>query len=350
MNGMAYTGSGTIFVTDTMSVWTIFNGNLSYDKGAWVVHMLRGVLGDQAFFDGVDAYYHSEYQHAAATTEDFRDVFEGATGVELDWFFQQWIYGSYQPSFRFSYWEEPADGGGNDVYLAVRQIQNSNPTVFTMPVDFFMDFPGTADDDTLTFWIDQREHLFPLHFDNALDTIKLDPSDWVLKLEQMEDWTLHILNSDSALTEGEQTKPYADSVIVRSTGSFTQYSIISGALPDGFALDQDGIISGTTTETGQFTFTVHVRDLVKPYSEDKVFTINVIPLTDGVPGDTDLSGQLDVSDITYYVDYLFGGGPAPMVLNLADVDGSCVLDISDLTYLVDYFFAGGAAPVMGCVN
>jgi hypothetical protein len=350
MNGMAYTGSGTIFVTDTMSVWTIFNSNLSYDKGAWVVHMLRGVLGDQVFFDGVDAYYHSEYQHAAATTEKFRDVFEGATGVELDWFFQQWIYGSYQPSFRFSYWEEPADGGGNDVYLAVRQIQNSNPSVFTMPVDFFFDFPGTADDDTLTMWIDQRQQIFPLHFDNSLDMIKLDPSDWVLKLEQMEDWTLHILNTDSVLSEGEQTKPYFDSVIVRTSGSFSEYSITSGVLPAGYTLDQNGVISGSTTEKGQFDFTVYVRDLVNPYSEEKVFSINVIALTDGIPGDVDLSGQVDISDITFFVDYFFGGGPAPAVINLADVDGSCVLDISDLTYLVEYLFGGGPASVPGCVD
>jgi hypothetical protein len=121
-------------------------------------------------------------------------------------------------------------------------------------------------------------------------------------------------------------------------------------LPSGYTLDQNGIISGSTTEKGQFDFTVYVRDLVKPYSEQKVFSINVNALTDGTPGDANLSGQLDVSDITFFVDYLFGGGPAPLVPNLGDADGSCVLDIGDLTYPVDYLFGGGPPPVPGCID
>ena len=95
MNSMAYTGGGTIYVYDTTNVWNIFHGGRSYDKGAWVVHMLRGVLGHEAFYQGVEAYYNSEFQHGAADTEDFRDVFEAATGVELDWFFEEWIYGTF---------------------------------------------------------------------------------------------------------------------------------------------------------------------------------------------------------------------------------------------------------------
>jgi hypothetical protein len=65
----------------------------------------------------------------------------------------------------------------------------------------------------------------------------------------------------------------------------------------------------------------------------------------GDRGDVDGSGSVDVSDLTYLVDYLFGGGPAPVCLEEADVDGSGSIDVSDLTYIVDYLFGGGAAPV-----
>lgn len=71
----------------------------------------------------------------------------------------------------------------------------------------------------------------------------------------------------------------------------------------------------------------------------------------GVCGDLDNSWSVDVSDLTYFVDYLFGGGAAPQDLEAANVNGDSGVDVSDLTYLVDYLFGGGAdlqcAPVSG---
>ena len=146
---MDYYGGGTIWVDDTTDVWRIFNGSLSYDKGAWVCHMLRGVLGEFKFFAGVDAYYNSEFKYGAANTEDFKNVFEAATGEELDWFFDEWIYGTYYPDYEYSYFQEPSDTGGYDVYLYIDQTQNTMPRVFHMPVDFFFN-QSSGPDDTLT--------------------------------------------------------------------------------------------------------------------------------------------------------------------------------------------------------
>lgn len=58
----------------------------------------------------------------------------------------------------------------------------------------------------------------------------------------------------------------------------------------------------------------------------------------------------DISDLTYLVDYLFGGGPAPPNFCCADVNGSggTLIDISDLTFIVDYLFGGGEAPICSC--
>ena len=64
-------------------------------------------------------------------------------------------------------------------------------------------------------------------------------------------------------------------------------------------------------------------------------------------GDMDHSGALDISDLTYFVDYLFSGGSAPICSEESDVDGSGATDITDLTYLVDYLFSGGPPPA-GC--
>jgi methionine-rich copper-binding protein CopC len=92
--------SGAVYRTDTSSNNTIFSGNSVYRKGAWVLHMLRTVLGDQAFFEAVRAY-RATYQGAAATTAQFRDSVEQATGRDLDRFFDQWVFGTGAPAFAY---------------------------------------------------------------------------------------------------------------------------------------------------------------------------------------------------------------------------------------------------------
>ena len=78
--------------TDLMD---LLNPN-SYQKGAWVLHMLRRKLGDELFKNGVIAYYR-EYRLSNASTTDFQFVMEEVSGVDLDQFFQQWLYNSGHP-------------------------------------------------------------------------------------------------------------------------------------------------------------------------------------------------------------------------------------------------------------
>jgi aminopeptidase N len=347
MNSMDYTGGGTIYISDTTDVWNIF-GTIVYDKGAWVVHMLRGVLGEALFFEGVHAYYNSQYQYAAATTEEFRDVVENATGVELDWFFEEWIYGEYRPNYHWAYWEEASDTGGYDVFVHVDQVQTTNPQVFTMPVDFFFDL-SSGPDDTLTLWVDQRSDLFKFNFPSTISTIKLDPAGWVLKYQLNVPWTLFIITLDEELRDGHLDLAYNDTIEARGgTGSNT-YSIVSGALPTGYGIDNNGVITGTTGDTGSFTFTVLVDDNGSSYWDEEEFTLYVAP-TLYVPGDVNFNGTVNIVDLIYLVDYLFRSGPPPPVLNAADANGSCTIAVDDVTYLVDYMFRGGPAPVIGCVE
>lgn len=80
---------------------------LVYNKGATVLHMLRRLVGDEAFFEGLRRYY-AEYQFKKANTDDFRRVIEAESGLSLERFFERWIYGAGIPQIRYSTAQSPA--------------------------------------------------------------------------------------------------------------------------------------------------------------------------------------------------------------------------------------------------
>src|SRR5262249_36505534 len=95
---------------------------LVYDKSAAVLHMLRRLIGDDAFFRGVQRFYRTS-RFSKAGTEDLRAAMEKEAGRPLDRFFERWIYGSTLPRLRFSYRIGPAtDGSAGDVAIRVEQV------------------------------------------------------------------------------------------------------------------------------------------------------------------------------------------------------------------------------------
>ncbi|HMB69123.1 MAG TPA: M1 family aminopeptidase, partial [bacterium] len=91
-------------------------GLLIYEKGAWVLHMLRCMLmdlrsGDESAFLNLMRDYYSRYRNAWVTTEDFRRVVEEHVGMDMGWFFDQWVHGTDVPVYEFQAgWSPQADG------------------------------------------------------------------------------------------------------------------------------------------------------------------------------------------------------------------------------------------------
>jgi Aminopeptidase N len=81
---------------------------LVYNKGAAVLHMLRLMVGDDAFFRGIRRFYRQE-RFRKAGTEDLRAAMEAESGQQLGRFFEQWIYGSGLPRLKVSYRVEGGD-------------------------------------------------------------------------------------------------------------------------------------------------------------------------------------------------------------------------------------------------
>ena len=83
--------------TETQDLMKLLNPN-NYEKGAWVLHMLRERIGDEAFFKGLRDYYNA-HREANATTEDLRRALEKSSGKNLKEFFARWVYGAGHPWF-----------------------------------------------------------------------------------------------------------------------------------------------------------------------------------------------------------------------------------------------------------
>lgn len=83
---------------------------LVYDKGAYVLHMLQGLVGEEAFFRAL-ADFQKRFRYGKAGTDDLREALEAASGQQLEAYFQHWVYGTTIPALRFVHREEKATNG-----------------------------------------------------------------------------------------------------------------------------------------------------------------------------------------------------------------------------------------------
>jgi aminopeptidase N len=167
---------GPIFMADVTDNKKLF-GSATFDKGAWVLHMLRHVMGDAQFFEALRTYV-TEYRYRNVRTEDFRAVCERVYGKSLEWFFAQWIYGVARPTYRVSW-----TGAEDRLALTIRQVQTEAPA-FAMPIDVLVKTASGAKRHTV--WNDHSEQTFEISLDGnsaneAIETVVIDPDDWILK-------------------------------------------------------------------------------------------------------------------------------------------------------------------------
>ncbi|MGH7451902.1 MAG: M1 family aminopeptidase, partial [bacterium] len=188
MASMDYSYTGSVFVRDTTSVFNIFNSTV-YDKGAWVLHTLRYIVGDSTFFRLLRTYVADpRYRFSTATTGDFKNLAEQISGKELDWFFEQWVYREGRPELRYAWkWE------GAQLILRLQQVQSGNG--YRLPLDI----TAIAGADMFRFALEQnggfQEYRFAVG--KPVARVLIDPDYWVLKTLQQVDF--NSLNVDGTI-------------------------------------------------------------------------------------------------------------------------------------------------------
>ena len=175
MNSHAYYGYGTVYVEDPTTTSAIFNGNLSYNKASWVLHMLRHVVGDDTFFEILHAYASDDsLSYAAATTQEFQQVCENITGMDLQDFFQQWIYGEKYPQYELSWWLTDTE----ELTIQIDQIQTTG--YFHMPIDLHV--TGFLTDTTIVVDNHGPTQTYQISgVGTMVHQVQLDPNGWILK-------------------------------------------------------------------------------------------------------------------------------------------------------------------------
>jgi aminopeptidase N len=129
----------------TPSVDTLFDWEITYCKGAGVLHQLRYVLGDSLFFRVLQTYCaDTNYKFKSATISDFNQEVNTVTGRDYGWFFNEWIYEPNHPVYYNTYDFKNLGGGNWQVDFYARQTQ-TNPPFFKMPLEVKIQFTDNSD-------------------------------------------------------------------------------------------------------------------------------------------------------------------------------------------------------------
>ncbi len=176
----AFTAQGSVFVTDTSTVANLFASNRVYAKGAWVLHMLRHVMGDSVFFHALQRYVaDTRFRYGTASTADFQGICESVAGRSLGWFFSAWIYGERYPRYTLR-WTAHTAGTRFVVDANLSQeTHTASPSFFTMPVD--VRFSSGSADTTVVLWNDRKSQSYTIDLAFRPVSATVDPDMWILR-------------------------------------------------------------------------------------------------------------------------------------------------------------------------
>lgn len=166
---------GSVYVPDTTDIGRIFSYRLTYSKGAAVIHTLRYIMGDQKFFEGLKTFL-TDYSFKNASIPDFKKSMEKSSGLKLDSFFSQWIYGEGYPIYKGKY-----NYKNDTVYLIISHTTSFDLVTkqFTTPLEVqFNRFNNTPLIRKLT--INTKNDSFIIPISSFNDTLEFDPNNWII--------------------------------------------------------------------------------------------------------------------------------------------------------------------------
>tara|TARA_Y100000746_G_scaffold220127_1_gene218340 strand:- start:3120 stop:4757 length:1638 start_codon:yes stop_codon:yes gene_type:complete len=148
----------------------VLSYSLQYQKGAWVLHMLRNYIGEDAFRQGIRNYY-KKYFNLNTTTDQFKYEMEKVSNVDLDKFFDQWLYkgGMLIIDSDWKYNEK-----NSEIEISMDQVQDDG-YLFDMPIEIMLTFENKSSK-IESIQLDKKSKKFIISSENKPKEIKIDPS------------------------------------------------------------------------------------------------------------------------------------------------------------------------------
>ncbi len=160
--------------------------SFAYEKGAWMIHQLRYLVGEELFFSAASEFL-KRYARANADTHDFMRVFEEVSGLSLEGYFEQAFFKAGHPEFEVSYsWDE----GTRIAEVAVRQAQQLDELtpVFSLPCElvFYVASPSGMSRHAKRVRIQAAEERYHFELAGKPSIVEFDPEEWLLKKVKFE--------------------------------------------------------------------------------------------------------------------------------------------------------------------
>jgi aminopeptidase N len=196
INNITSVVNGSVKVNDTVSVGRIFNTRLSYNKGCYLVYMLRFVLGDAVFFKAINKYLADPVlAYGFARTADLKRHLEQESGKDLTKFFTQWYEGEGYPSWHVQ-WSQL---GSSNVKIKMSQVtSHASVSFFEMPVA--LKFKNASQEKTVIVNHTFNNQDFVQQIGFVADTVLIDPEYWIISKNNTTEKTV-ITNTGEGIAE-----------------------------------------------------------------------------------------------------------------------------------------------------
>jgi aminopeptidase N len=172
--------AGSLYVPleDSKNDSRIFSNNITYKKGAAIIHMLRYELSDDSLFFSILRRFLSVYKDSVATGDNFFNVVNLVTGKNYHWFLDQWYLGKGYPNFDISWIY-----AGQKLKLYSTQTP-SNPATHLFKTHFDIRLIFNHGDTLIRLWQDTVQKEFTIPVNREVIDIDFDPNSWLLKKEK----------------------------------------------------------------------------------------------------------------------------------------------------------------------
>ncbi|RMF78526.1 MAG: hypothetical protein D6744_10005, partial [Planctomycetota bacterium] len=340
----------SVYVYDTSSIGRIFSSNFSYKKASWVLHQLRHVIGDTAFFDTLAAY-RAAFSGSAATTDDFAAIASSVAGQDLTWFFNEWVYGIGAPTYEYG-WQTENIGGQDYLRLSVSQVQTAGYGVYQMPIDVKVTTAGG--DETIVIWNDDWSEHYVLPISAAATAVVLDPDDWILTEGKTD---VGYVAGPPAIVQASPAPGESFGFLASPTAMTITFS------EDVAAASEDFDVTGATTgpaaftlsyDSGSYTATLDFGGALPADQYTVTVSDSLVSAGASIALDGELADGQDPNSLPSGEGQ--PGGSAVMQFHVAtwcdgDVNGDGGVDLTDLAIvLANFDTASGATRVDGDID